>query len=234
LLKQNHRKIFGTFPEYIEYRRGKNHETMSADIIKLGRKTNTTPAIRQITRTIRLLGMVSLFFVMTLCAARLITAHAKQLEKGGDTVDGGTYKNPELGMSIDLPGRCDGPLCGYPQIVVSRASTSETSQKISMIAYQLSGPYLDRKRYPLKWYAEGMTKESLGRSTWMPDGDLTSISLGGKSAYPLLVRHQASSQVGFGYVAESHGYMFLLIGTANSGDENLRSAIERMTFSNPC
>jgi hypothetical protein len=196
--------------------------------------------------------MVFPFLVLALCATYVIAAQVGQTEKGGDTVDGGTYKNPELGISIGLPGRweltrsertapdsnaqvpgCDGPLCGHPQIIVSLNSTSETTQTISMIAYRLSTPYLNRKRYPLKWYAEGMTKGSLGGSTWIQNGDLTSISLGGKPAYRLLVHHQTSTQVGFGYVAESNGYMFLLIGTAASDAEGLQSAIEGMTFSKP-
>jgi hypothetical protein len=206
----------------------------------------------QMIRTTYLLSIVSSILVLALCATRPIAAQDRQPEKGGDTVDGGTYKNPELDMAISLPGRweltrtertapdsnsqvpgCDGPLCGHPQIIVSLNSKSDATQSISMIAYRLSAPYLDRKRYPLKRYAEVMTKNSLGGSAWIQNGDLTAISLGGKSAYRLLVHQQASNKVGFGYVAESNGYMFLLIGTASSDAESLQSAIEDMTFSKP-
>jgi hypothetical protein len=208
--------------------------------------------MRHMIRTTCSLGMGSLFLVLAVCATYVIAAQVRQPEKGADTVDGGTYKNPELGISIVLPGRwgvmrsernptdsntpvpgCDGPLCGHAQIIVSLDSLSETGQNISMVAYRLSPPYLDRKRYPLKRFAEVMTKDSLGGSNWIPNGDLTSITLGGKPAYRLLLHQRVSSKIGFGYVAESNGYMFLLIGDAFSGAESLQSAIEAMTFSKP-
>ena len=44
--KQDHRNIFGTCPDLIEYLGGKNHETMSADTIKLGSTNMRIPTTK--------------------------------------------------------------------------------------------------------------------------------------------------------------------------------------------
>ena len=131
----------------------------------------------------------------------------------------------DAGASKPEPG-CDGPLCGKPQINVVLQATTNASQRISMIAYQLAAAYLDRKRYPLKQFAETMTTGSLGGSGFVPDGVLMAIQLGGKRGYRLMAKRVDSNAAAFGYVGESNGYVFLLVGMATIDPESLRAAIE--------
>jgi hypothetical protein len=188
-----------------------------------------------------------------LCASFIIfaqTSPPKSGDKSGVLLDGMTYRNPALGMSITLPGqwhkevqlpsttgsqataspKCNGVLCGAPEIRASLTSTVDTAEVVSIIGYHLSAAYEDRKRYPLKWFAQGMLSGSLGGSGWAPNGDLSLISLGGRPAYRLFVRHQASPGVAFGYVSESNQYIFLLVGTALSNPQTLQFAVENMTL----
>jgi hypothetical protein len=64
-------------------------------------------------------------------------------------------------------------------------------------------------------FADAMTTGSLVGSDWIVSGELTGIQLDGKLAYRLLVHkpEPIGEGKGFGYVAESNGYVFLLIGT---------------------
>jgi hypothetical protein len=103
-----------------------------------------------------------------------------------------------------------------------------------MIAYKLLPEYLDRRRYPLKRFADAMATNSVGDSGWIGSGELTAIELDKKAAYRLLVhKPQLLGQgIGFGYVAESNGYVFLLVGCVPSlihdYPKALQSAIESM------
>jgi hypothetical protein len=57
-----------------------------------------------------------------------------------------------------------------------------------------------------------MLTGSVGGSGWTPDGDITPLQIDGRPAYRLLVTQPSSK--GCGYVAESNGYVFMMIGVA--------------------
>jgi hypothetical protein len=195
---------------------------------------------------------VALLILVISCsgiALRGQTPTSSNIDTGGTIAGDNTYQNPTIGMTMVLPGRwreeprstpkpgeqkqtaqpgC--PLCGDPGIDVRLQSVSDPAEMVSVSGYELSARYLDRKRYPLKWFASGMISESIQGSGWIPDTDLTSITLGGRPAYRMLVHHNANAGVAFGYVTESHGYMILLVGTALSDPQGMRSAIEAMTL----
>jgi hypothetical protein len=142
---------------------------------------------------------------------------------------------------------CRGALCGGPDIDIALISKSAISKSgsipigaIFLQAYKLSAPYLDRKRYPLILIAKGMARDSLNGSPWLISADLAYIQLGGKPAYRLLVHEPKPGgyeNKGFGYVAESNGYVFLMIGTAAGIipeiPPKLQAAIEGLKFSAP-
>jgi hypothetical protein len=183
-----------------------------------------------------------------LCCVCAVGVRA-QGDRAGTLVGGNTYRNAAMELVMTLPGQwqltpgeaaeagaskpepgCDGPLCGKPQISAVLQSTTNASQRVSLIAYKLAPQYLDRKRYPLERFAETMTMGSLGGSGLLPDGDLTAVWLGGRGAYRLLVKRVDSSAAGFGYVGESHDYVFLMVGVATTDAASLRAAIEGMKF----
>jgi hypothetical protein len=189
----------------------------------------------------------------------LFFAEAKEesveLSRRGSLVGDNAYRNPALGMTILLPGvwhfsnsfrkttaepsekrapsraGCGGPLCGSPEIAVALGSVGTTSiHAVFLDGYKLSPEYQNRGRHPLRWFAEVMASRSLG-SHWVPDGKLSLLRLGGKPAYRLDVHNRTkTSAKGFLYVADSNGYVFLLVATAVSDPETLRTAIEKMTF----
>lgn len=101
---------------------------------------------------------------------------------------------------------------------------------IFLLGYKLAPEYLDRRRYPLKKFAEAMLTDSVGGSGWTLDGDITPLQIDAKPAYRLFV-HQPLTK-GCGYVAESNGYVFMIIGVApniiQSRFEQLQQAIEKM------
>lgn len=156
-------------------------------------------------------------------------------DKKGRFVDQSTYSNPALGMTLKLPGSweffteqakkdmgveekgivdpsCTGPLC-QSDIDVSLITKPEpVTASIFLLAYKLEPKYLDRKRYPLKMFAQSMMSGSVGGSGWTPEGEMVSIQIDGRPAYRLLVQNPLSK--GCGYVAESNGYVFMIIGVA--------------------
>lgn len=202
------------------------------------------------------------FCLMTVCLSLTFPTQAQNKQesqdKEGSIIGENTDNNPTLGMRIILPGSwhlldkatklkaentqtpqdsgCRGPLCGDPDINAALVSKTGTPpiHAIFLGACKLSAPYLNRQRYPLKWFAEAMTRGSLESSDWVPVGDLTSIQVGKRLAYRLMVRDRTIPTVkGFGYVSESNGYVFLLVGSASSNPQDLQSAIEGMRFTNP-
>jgi hypothetical protein len=179
--------------------------------------------------------------------------------KGKFTSDN-VYNNSALGMTIALPGAwrfaenkkqdqsgtdqasqatvnadCRGPFCSGTQVDVQLISNELVPKgAIFLIAYKLSPEYLDRRRYPLKRFADAMATNSVGDSGWIISGELTAIELDKRPAYRLLVhKPQPIGQgIGFGYVAESNGYVFLLVGCVPNlipdYPKALQSAIESM------
>lgn len=190
------------------------------------------------------------------------TVDQKDLPENRGSIEGGdVYSNPTLQMKISLPGawhifdrqmystpeskqkekemadrnraNCQGPLCGDAEIDVSLQTDKPFVHAIFLTAYQLSPEYQNRQRHPLKTFAEVMSFGSGLGENWIPEGDLTLIQLGGKPAYRLVVHHkQTVTAKGFLYVADSNGRVFMLLRTAMSDPEKLRSAIENMTFTN--
>jgi hypothetical protein len=184
-------------------------------------------------------------------------------DKKGKFISENVYTNPALGMTITLPGTwqffekeaqetlgigekaperkpnqdCRGPFCAGTDLDVAILS-KELRGSIFLIAYKLSPEYLDRQRYPLKRFAEAMAKNSLGGTDWIMDGDLTLTELDTKPAYRLLVHKPLPLPVGqgrgFGYVGESNGYVFLLVGSVPDlhpdYPKDLQAALESMTL----
>jgi hypothetical protein len=75
-----------------------------------------------------------------------------------------------------------------------------------------------------------MTLASLG-SNWVPEGDLLPIQLGGRPAYRLVIHNkQITTAKGFLYVAGSNAQVFMLLGTAMKGPEELQSVVEKLSF----
>jgi hypothetical protein len=164
----------------------------------------------------------------------------------GNLADQNVYTNPALGMTIGLPGTwtlteitrqtardpaCTGPLCGTPEIKIELETKSESSlrYKIYLAAYKLWGEYLNRNRYSLKWFAEIMMEGSLGGSNLVPIGERSAIQFGGRPAYRLLAARPGNTTPrSLGYVSESNGYVFLLVGAAPTRPQLLQSAIETM------
>jgi hypothetical protein len=148
----------------------------------------------------------------------------------------------EMGLHPTEPGSnpdCLGPLC-HPTIDVALISRQGTPPvgSIFISGYRLPSQYQDRQRYPLEKFAEAMMKGSMGASGWMPIGDMTAITLGSQHAYRMLA-HKLTlgyDMKGLGYVAESNGYVFLMVATAApsaSAAQLLQSAIENMSLSPP-
>jgi hypothetical protein len=129
----------------------------------------------------------------------------------------GVSIDSSLGLTIKLPGNwqlqdqdlthstkdpnCTGPLCNNPEIgVVLAPQGGITHDRVVFLsAWKLSPEYRDRRRYPLKWFAQIMTTGSLGGSNWMPLAGLTAIQLDHRPAFRLLVAEPGEKEVrGFG------------------------------------
>lgn len=178
----------------------------------------------------------------------------------GNLVGQNLYYNPALGMSLSLPGAwqffdrtaystpeqkqhekemfekaratCQGALCGPVEIDVSLQSPWGGPPKyaIYLSAHKLASEYQDRSLHPLRKFAEVMSLGSLGNN-WIPDGELTSIDLGGRPAYRLIVHNSHTTAAkGFLYVADSNGQVFMLLGVAMSEPATLQSALEGLRF----
>jgi len=200
--------------------------------------------------------MISKFLLLLLTAA--FFAHLLHAQNASPTKDtNGTlsganmYQNATLGITLKLPGSwhlrekgaahgaresaCTGPLCGDPDVDVALdpLAGDDRQYHLFLAAWKLDAEYRNRSRYPLKWFAQIMTTGSLGGSGLVPLGALTAIQLDGHPAYRLLVGQPGATEAGAcGYVSESNGYVFLLVGSAASSSEEptLQTAIEQLTF----
>ena len=167
----------------------------------------------------------------------------------GYITGGDIYKNHALGMTIMLPGvwelmpgtakkapadtSCRGPLCGAPEIDVTLQQKAPTSThyKIFIAGYKLPRLYQDRQRYPLQRLAGVMLQGSMNGSGLTPMGPQESIRLDGKTAYRLLAGHPGDQIAkAVGYVAETNGYIFLIVLAAPSSPDQLTAAIEKMSL----
>jgi hypothetical protein len=166
---------------------------------------------------------------------------------GGRLIGQNVYENSALGLTIPLPGSwvllaerssdshhddpsCSGPLCGNPEIDVSiqTAPGSDPGYKLSLIGFKLSAPYLNRNRYPLKWFAGIMMEGSMG-SELAPVEKQTAIQLDGRPAFRLLMgRPREKTAIVIGYVSEANGYVFLMVGATPTHPQVLQSAIEAL------
>lgn len=159
-----------------------------------------------------------------------------------------SYINPALGMTINLPEQwqmaesktdtphdpnCSGPLCGSPDInvILETKPAGRPSYKLYLSGWRLSPEYMNRNRYPLRWFAKIMMEGSLGGSGLVPLGEQTAIQFSGKPAYRLLASRPGDTTPRMlGYVSEAHGYVFLLVGAGAVNPEVLQAAIEGMKF----
>jgi tetratricopeptide (TPR) repeat protein len=178
-------------------------------------------------------------------------------ELKGSITDDNTYYNPALGMTIALSGKwvfferttystpeaekklqeemerrratCTGALCGEADINISiqTVSNGRPLQSIFITAFKLSVPYQNRQRFPLKTFAETMTRGNL--DTWIVDEEWTEIPLSGKPAYRLMMHSkQNPAGKGFIYVADSNSFIFMLVGAATWQPDDLQAALEHM------
>ncbi len=178
----------------------------------------------------------------------------------GNLVGQNLYYNPALRLGLWLPGAwqffdrtaystpeqkqhekemlekarvtCQGTLCGPVEIDVSLQSPSGGPPKyaIYLSAHKLAPEYQDRILHPLRKFEEVMSLGSLGNN-WISDGELTSINLGGRPAYRLVVHNSHTTTAkGFLYVADSNGQVFMLLGVAMSEPVPLQSALEGLRF----
>lgn len=173
------------------------------------------------------------------------------LDSRGTISEENTYTNPALGMTINLPGdwrllqlttesptdsSCTGPLCGSPDInaVLESKPGENPSYRLYLSGWKLSGQYLNRNRYPLKWFAGIMMEGSLGQTDLVPIGERTAIEFGGRPAFRLLLaRPEETTARVVGYVSESNGYVFLLVGATPTNPRALQAAVEGMKLSAP-
>jgi hypothetical protein len=203
-----------------------------------------------------------IFFIQVFCAWLLLPVVGLAQDEvmlpvnQGQIIEGSTYQNPALSMTIRLPGKwhligkathpglqsdsnppqskCSGPFCAGLAIDVAMETDSKPGthpqDAIFLGAYKLSGEYLDRHKFPLKSFAQSMVARNLGNN-WVRDGELVYFKLGGKPAYRLDIHSSRDSHAtGFAYVSETGGYVFFLLGIAISSPENLKAAIEDLTF----
>ncbi|MFZ0310644.1 MAG: hypothetical protein WCA76_04890 [Candidatus Sulfotelmatobacter sp.] len=195
--------------------------------------------------------MFLLIVMVAVTQLRPLAQDASVEDKRGTLEDGSVYRNSTLGITVKLPGgwqlrekgvahgahdsSCTGPLCGDADIDVALAPKGSTSgRSLYLGAWKLSAEYKNRSRYPLKWFAQIMTSGSLGGSNWVPLGSLSAVQLDRRPAYRLLVAEPGEKEAkGFGYVSESNGYVFLLVGSVGSSadESDLQNAVERLEFS---
>lgn len=190
-------------------------------------------------------------FVAVLCfsLASLSWSQTKQQspDSRGTISAEDTYTNPALGMTIKLPGDwrlldmtsetpndpgCTGPLCGPSDInaVLESKPGSNPSYRLYLSGWKLLEKYLNRNRYPLKWFAGMMLEGSLGNEL-VPIEKQTAIQIDGRPAYRLLAGHPGrKTATVIGYVSEANGYVFLLVGATPTDPQSLQSAIEALKF----
>jgi len=170
------------------------------------------------------------------------------LARQGRIVNERIYENSLLGIRVNLPGTwqfleqapdeapCDRALCDAINVALSTKVGERPIHTFFLLAYKLKPPYFDRSRYPLRKLAESLALGNIKGSGWFTTGDLTQISLQGRPAYRLIVHKSYPPKmepVGFAYVTESNGYIFMLLGTeqptpAAGATSEMQSAIETM------
>jgi hypothetical protein len=148
-------------------------------------------------------------------------------------------------MTINLPGEwrlldmksetpndpsCTGPLCGPPDInaVLESKPGSNGYYRLYLSGWKLSAQYLNRKHYPLEWFAGIMLEGSMGQDL-EPLEKHKALQLDGKPAFRLLMVHRGERTLRvIGYVSEAKGYVFLLVSATPTKPEIMQSAIEAM------
>jgi|SRR5271169_1288661 len=106
----------------------------------------------------------------------------------------------------------------------------DPNYRLYLSGWKLSAQYLNRNRYPLKWFAGIMLEGSMGSDLITLEKQIA-LQLDGKPAFRLLAagRGENTPRV-LGYVSEARGYVFLLVGAAPSAPRPLQSAIEALKF----
>lgn len=206
-----------------------------------------------------MLSKLKVYLSFSLLIVFFTACHAKDASPNKGYFVGGVYKNPVLGMTVTLPGDwvflenetqerlkvsadpptgCTGPLCKVDVLALMSSKPGLPQRgSVFIIAYKLAPEYMDRSHYPLRKFAEYMITDSVQKTAWNLSDKLTAIQLDGKLAYRILVhKHFPAAEVqGFGYVAETNGYVFLLIGSAGSAIpqfvKDLQIALENMKLS---
>lgn len=190
----------------------------------------------------------AILFTILLCfSSSLSWTQAKPLtpDLRGVVSEGNNYSNLALGMTMKLPGEwrlqdttsetpndpsCTGPLCGKPDInaVLETKPGQSDRYRLYLSAWKLSAQYLDRKRYPLDWFAGIMLEGSVGPGL-VPLEKHRPVQLDGKPGFRLFtVRRGEQTPRAIGYVSEAKGYVFLLVCPTPAKSEIMQSAIEAM------
>jgi hypothetical protein len=185
-------------------------------------------------------------------------ASSSAVTNHGTIQDGHTYTNAALGMTMPLPGswefmevlayatpeqkavvkaeeervksNCSGPLCGDAEIneALQYKVAMVPLYSVFMLGYKLSPEYQDRSRHSLLGFAQVMTASTTSKG-WIIDENLMPIRLSGHHAYRLLMHNAKNTKAkGFIYVADSNGFVFMLVATAIQQPDELQRAVENM------
>jgi hypothetical protein len=168
------------------------------------------------------------------------------------------YANSALGITMSLPGswefmeidaysspeqkakekaeeeriraHCSGPFCGPAEIkeALRYALNGRPVSTVFVLAYKLSEEFQNRQRHSLLDLASIMAKDTTSNG-WIVDENLAPMSLSGRRAYRLLMHNAKNPQgKGFIYVADSNGFVFMLVATSVKGPDELQIALENM------
>lgn len=130
-------------------------------------------------KLLRFVGFVILVLFLSSASGLQADHKPAATDKKGKFVSENAYSNPALGMNITLPGPwqffereaqkelgvtveessqdsgCPGPFCKNLEIDVALISKEAASRgAIFLTAYKLTTEFQDRRRYPLKRFAE--------------------------------------------------------------------------------
>jgi hypothetical protein len=145
------------------------------------------------------------------------------------------YSSPEQKARTEaeeerIRANCNGPLCDHADLkeALQYKLSGVPVYSIFVLGYNLYGEYQDRLRHPLFELAQIMTKSTTSHG-WVIDQNLTPIRLSGNHACRLVMHNATFPQgKGFIYVADSNGFVFMLVATAMQRSDELQFAVENM------
>jgi hypothetical protein len=190
-------------------------------------------------------------------SARQADASPREANKG-TIQNGHIYTNSALGITMPLPGNwefmevdaysspeqkakskaeqerirahCSGPLCGDADVneALQYKVNDHAMYSVFVLGYKLSAEYQNRRLHPLLEFAR-ITTSSTTSHGWVVDENLAPIRVAERPVYRILMHNATFPQAkGFIYVADSNGFVFMLVATAMHQPDELQSAVESM------